>query len=62
VVSSAGTLGGFSGGLELKKKLLELESIHHRDTETRRKRRRIRSSSVTSVTPWLNPGLKEEVE
>jgi len=25
VVSSAGTLGGFSAGIEMKKKLLELE-------------------------------------
>jgi O6-methylguanine-DNA--protein-cysteine methyltransferase len=26
VISSAGSLGGFSGGLGMKKKLLELES------------------------------------
>jgi len=28
VVASDGGLGGFSGGLELKKRLLELESAH----------------------------------
>jgi hypothetical protein len=38
VVGSAGALGGFTGGIDLKKKLLELENIHHRGTETRRKR------------------------
>ncbi|HSQ78369.1 MAG TPA: MGMT family protein [Nitrospirota bacterium] len=38
MISSAGTLGGFSGGLGMKKKLLGIENIHHRDTETRRKR------------------------
>ena len=30
VISSAGTLGGFSGGLGMKKKLLDLEKINHR--------------------------------
>ena len=32
VISSAGTMGGFSGGLEMKRKLLDLESnakVHH---------------------------------
>jgi hypothetical protein len=37
VIGSAGALGGFSGGIGMKKKLLELENIHHRVTETRRK-------------------------
>jgi O6-methylguanine-DNA--protein-cysteine methyltransferase len=27
VISSAGTLGGFSGGLGMKKKLLKLEAL-----------------------------------
>jgi hypothetical protein len=37
VIGSAGSLGGFSGGIGMKKKLLELENIHHRGTETGRK-------------------------
>jgi hypothetical protein len=38
VIGSAGALGGFTGGIGLKKKLLDLENIHHGGTETRRKR------------------------
>jgi len=40
VISSAGTLGGFSGGLGMKKKLLELEkniNINHRVRREKRK-------------------------
>jgi hypothetical protein len=38
VISSAGLLGGFSGGIGMKKKLLKLENIHHKITDTGRKR------------------------
>ena len=28
VITSAGELGGYSGGLDIKRKLLELEGVH----------------------------------
>jgi hypothetical protein len=42
VINSAGTLGGFSGGIAMKKKLLELEknkNINHRAHGGKRKQR-----------------------
>jgi hypothetical protein len=62
VIGSAGTLGGFSGGIGMKKKLLELENIHHRVTETQRKSMKnwkLLSDLDDSV---VKSSLKEEME
>jgi hypothetical protein len=42
VISSAGTLGGFSGGLGMKKKLLEMEKNNNMNHSVHGKKRRLR--------------------